>query len=561
MDENGFIIVRKIGPHLDKGCGWQLSPVQELYSLLTSQLTLNNTELQFFQMCLPPYTCIYILICCVFGIKYNLEYGLRRLVCKQSGLNARDVSAHLVQVRICWDGERETGIDRENGIETQRAGIGLQSGAERVAGGDLGGVSPPAACYDPSVSVMQGTRRKAPSQQTDGAVVGSHHSSPGLPPVSVDSLTLEVYEASTPEHKRAQRKESKSLVKSHNRKADPRDSNGNNSENIGFIPGSAEIAEDSSVCESCGLGTCVTWQTVKAVFCCVVTCGICKADPGSYNPCSRTTESSTDVKVTETANLRYVSNPTHGITLTCDPNPSKKTNLAGNSFNYYDIKLRGEEVIWTRTVAVCPGRVARTCTSTILRIGEPRQHIAKLSQTSSDEFHSFLEEDLENNELNGSMSSAELDEYINKKLLELFSIHQIDMLAQCTSDTTFISKSSEISELIDSITKGYKINEKDAECRIVTGIVRISTRKPKKKRSPQEPSEERLVSLTSTDAKPQTETFLPSDELNLEISVVDPLDLKARQLQGLTIPELRKDDSLQDTETDSSGAPLLKVYL
>ncbi|XP_072103190.1 keratinocyte differentiation factor 1 [Mobula birostris] len=410
---------------------------------------------------------------------------------------------------------------------------------------------------------MQGAQRKSPSRQTDPAAVGSRHSSPGLPPLSVDSLSLEAYDTSTPEHRRPRRKGSNPLLKSHDRKAGPRDSNGNNSESIGFIPRSAEVVEDSSVCESCGLGTCVTWQTFKAVFCCVVTCGMCRLGPGGYNPCTRATESSTDVKTTETANLRYVSNPTHGVTLSPDPNPSKKTNLAGNSFNYYDIKLRGEEVIWDKNRHSLSTDSCRKDShiSNSQKSESPGSTSPNSHKRLSDEFHSFLEEDLESNELNGSMSSAELDEYINKKLLELFSIHQIDMLAQCTSDTTFISKSSEISELIDSITKGYKINEKDAECRIVTGIVRISTRKPKKKRSPQEPNEERLVSLTSTDAKPQAETFLPSDDLNLEISVVDPLDLKARQMQGLASPELRKDESLQDTETDSSGAPLLKVYI
>lgn len=410
---------------------------------------------------------------------------------------------------------------------------------------------------------MQGTRRKATSQPTDRIAGGKLLAPPGLPPVSVDSLSLEVYEGSTPEHRRAQRKEGKPLAKGPSRKADPRDSNGNNSENIGFIPGSAENADDSGWCASCGLGTCVTWQTFKAVFCCVVTCGVCKADPGGYNPCTKATESSTDVKVTETATLRYVSSPTHAITMNSDLNP-KKANLAGNSFNYYDIKLRGEEVIWDKRRS---SQSTDSCRKDLhvynsQKSESPGSTSPNSHKRLSDEFPSFLEEDLENNELSGSMSSAELDEYINKKLLELFSIHQIDMLAQCTSDTTFISKSSEISELIDSITKGYKINEKDAECRIVTGIVRISTRKPKRnKRNAQEPSEERLVSLTSTDAKPQTETFLPSDDLNLEISVVDPLDLKARQLQGLAAPEIRKDDSLQDTETDSSGTPLLKVYL
>ncbi|GCC26835.1 keratinocyte differentiation factor 1 isoform X1 [Chiloscyllium punctatum] len=412
---------------------------------------------------------------------------------------------------------------------------------------------------------MQGTGRRAAPRQADKPVAKPRLlTSPVRLPASVDSLSLEVYEGSTPESRRAERKESKLLAKSHSRKADPRDSNGNNAENIGFIPGSVETIEEASVCESCGLGTCVTWQMVKAVFCCVVSCGYYKTDTGVFNPCTRSTEPPTCAKDIDSNTLRYIENPTHGIPLNSEPSSKKKTNLAGNSFNYYDVKLGGQQVIWKIHSHTLSTDSCHKDTPLNSQQSESPSSISPISHKRiSDEFHSFLEEDLENNELNVSMSSAELDEYINKKLLELFSIHQIDMLAQCTSDTTFISKSSEITELIDSITKGYKINEKDAECRIVTGIVRISTRKPKKskKRGPEEPSEERLITPTPVDLRPQTETILPSEELNLEISVVDSLDERARQIQRLCSPDLRKDDSLQDTETDSSGAPLLKVYI
>ncbi|GCB79560.1 hypothetical protein scyTo_0015999, partial [Scyliorhinus torazame] len=417
----------------------------------------------------------------------------------------------------------------------------------------------------PSIQAMQGARWKAdlrPAAQP--AAKPRRVTPPALPPASVDSLSLEVYEGSASGSRRVERKEGKALARSHQRKADPRDSNGNNSENIGFIPGSAENVEDASVCESCGLGTCVSWQTVKAVFCCVMTCGVCPPDSGVYNPCTGTTEPPAGTKDFENSTIRYVENPTLGIALNLEPSPRKKANLAGNSFNYYDVKLRGQQVIWKNNSQSLSTDSCRKDTYLHSQRSESPCSISPISHKRiSDEFPSFLEEDLENNELNVSMSSAELDEYINKKLLELFSIHQIDMLAQCTSDTIFISKSSEISELIDSITKDYKINEKDAECRIVTGIVRISTRKSKKnkKRLQEAPSEERLVTLTSADPRPQTETTLPSEELNLEISVVDPLDLKARQMHGLGSPDSGKDDSLQDTETDSSGAPLLKVYL
>ncbi|XP_078423375.1 keratinocyte differentiation factor 1-like [Cetorhinus maximus] len=423
---------------------------------------------------------------------------------------------------------------------------------------------------------MQGTRWKAAAQPAaqPGLGLGLGPVTPrALPPVSVsvDSLSLEVDEGSALESRRAGRKGGEPPAGSQHRKAGAaRGSDGSHSENIGFIPGSAESPGDGGACEWCGLGTCVPcvpWRAVKAVFCCVVTCGARKADAGAYDACAGPAEPPARAKDAASHALRYVENPARGAALNWEPGPEKKkANLAGSSFNYYDVKLRGQQVVWKRNSQTLPTDSCRKDPRLASpRLDSPGRASPASPRRVSDEFpsSSFLEEDPESCELNVSMSSAELDEYISRKLLELFSRHQIDMLAQCTSDTTFISRSSEISELIDSITKDYKIDEKDAECRIVTGIVRISTRKPKKnkKRWQGEPGEERLVTLTSADPRPQTETILPSEELNLEISVVDPLDLKARQMHGLPSPDLQKDDSLQDTETDSSGAPLLKVYL
>ncbi|XP_041068184.1 keratinocyte differentiation factor 1 [Carcharodon carcharias] len=489
---------------------------------------------------------------------------------------ACDVSAHLAQVWIHrdWDRDQNPGSGPGSGPPERHRERHTPRQYRAQAAGGLSQAPAPAPCYGPSVQAMQGTRRKAAARP---AAEPRLVKSPALPPVSVDSLSLEVDGGSAPESRRGERKDGGPPARSHRRGAEEEEeeagdsSAGSNSESAGFLPGEAEAeaaATDASGCEWGGLAACAPWQAVKAVLCCVVTCGVCGAEAGAgaYTPCAGAAESpTTGAKEAESNTLRYVENPALGVALNSEPGPPRKAGLAGNSFNYYDVKLRGQRVVWKNH----PGRglPADPCRRDA-RPGSPRSESPGSASPASrerlsEEFPSFLEEDLGNSELNVSMSSAELDEYINRKLLELFSIHQIDMLAQCTSDTTFISKSSEISELIDSITKDYKINEKDAECRIVTGIVRISTRKPKrnKKRWQEEPGEERLVTLTSADPRPQAETILPSEELNLEISVVDPLDLKARQMHGLPSPDLRKDDSLQDTETDSSGAPLLKVYL
>uniref|UniRef100_A0A4W3KFU2 Keratinocyte differentiation factor 1 n=1 Tax=Callorhinchus milii TaxID=7868 RepID=A0A4W3KFU2_CALMI len=378
---------------------------------------------------------------------------------------------------------------------------------------------------------MAGTGRRATPGQyghhlTDG--LGRSALSPG----SVESLSLEAYDRTTPEIHRAVKKPFRrpdrgAIGKSRSYKADARDSNGNNSENIGFIPGTAGSSEHLDGCGGCVSRVCSMWQTLRAAVCCVVTCGVCRGD---YVPCIESSESSTDGKHVENHGPRYT-NPTCGIPL--NPAPSQnKPNLGGSSFNYYDVKFRGQQIPWrvgSRSTDSCH-KDATTCISG--KSESPVSTLPSCDKLASDEFPSYFDEDLENNTLNVSMSSAELDDYINKKLLELFSMHQINMLAQCTSDTTFISKSSEITELIDSITKDYKIDEKVAECRIVTGIVRISTRKAKKKPKVLEPEViEVKAAPTTPDLKTQISEFHNStDDLTLKISVEDSLDVIVRNM-------------------------------
>lgn len=75
-----------------------------------------------------------------------------------------------------------------------------------------------------------------------------------------------------------------------------------------------------------------------------------------------------------------------------------------------------------------------------------------------------------------------VDSLIAKKLLELYSEYQIEELARCTSDSLFLNKSEAINQLINSLAEEHKMGEQEAECRLVRGIIRISTRKvPRKK--------------------------------------------------------------------------------
>lgn len=164
------------------------------------------------------------------------------------------------------------------------------------------------------------------------------------------------------------------------------------------------------------------------------------------------------------------------------------------------------------------------------------------------------------------MSSREIDVLIFKKLTELFSVHQIDELAKCTSDTVFLEKTSKISDLISSITQDYHLDEQDAEGRLVRGIIRISTRKSRTRPQTTEGRSTRAVAPVAIAPDSGHETMVGSgvsqDELTVQISQETTADAIARKLRPFGAPgyPASHDSSFQGTDTDSSGAPLLQVY-
>ncbi|KFV75146.1 Uncharacterized protein C1orf172, partial [Dryobates pubescens] len=188
------------------------------------------------------------------------------------------------------------------------------------------------------------------------------------------------------------------------------------------------------------------------------------------------------------------------------------------------------------------------------------------SPRGSEEYYSFHESDLEAGELGGSMSSRQIDVLIFRKLTELFSVHQIDELAKCTSDTVFLEKTTKISDLINSITQDYNLDEQDAECRLVRGIIRISTRKSRARpfKVPSSPTQsmELRGGAAGLTAHSHLQAGLVSlGDLAVQISEETPADVLARNMRRhSSAGSPSRDSSFQDTETDSSGAPLLQVY-
>ncbi|NXW45539.1 KDF1 factor, partial [Nyctiprogne leucopyga] len=350
-------------------------------------------------------------------------------------------------------------------------------------------------------------------------------------------------------------------------KADLKDSNGREAETITFISGTAEAPPNQSFCCS---SLSQAWNTYKAVFCCIVTCGSCFQDCSVCIPYPGPTETSTDDGKNGDYNGRLPNSPANVSPAEKNGNQIKKSSM-GSSFSYPDVKLKGIPVYQNRS----PSHHLEldSCCKDPLPEKAFRNSIEKAplpsSHRSSEEYYSFHESDLDISELNGSMSSREIDVLIFKKLTELFSVHQIDELAKCTSDTVFLEKTNKISDLINSITQDYNLDEQDAECRLVRGIIRISTRKsrvrPHISIPPSQSHEEKSSRGNAPDSGNETmleSMVISQDDLAVQISEETPADVMARNMRRHSSAgsPTSRDSSFQDTETDSSGAPLLQVY-
>ncbi|XP_042649823.1 keratinocyte differentiation factor 1 [Tyto alba] len=378
-------------------------------------------------------------------------------------------------------------------------------------------------------------------------------------------VSLEVFSGSTPEIKQSCTR-AQQMRDRKGRKADLKDSNGREAETITFISGTAEAPPNQSFCCS---SLSQAWNTYKAVFCCIVTCGGCFQDCSVCIPYPGPTETSTDDGKNGDYNGRLPNSPANVSPTEKNGNQIKKSSM-GSSFSYPDVKLKGIPVYQNRSPS--HHLESDSCCKELLPEKPFRNSIEKpplpSSHRSSEEYYSFHESDLDISELNGSMSSREIDVLIFKKLTELFSVHQIDELAKCTSDTVFLEKTNKISDLINSITQDYNLDEQDAECRLVRGIIRISTRKSRVRPHislPASQSHEKSSRGNAPDSGNETmleSMVISQDDLAVQISEETPADVIARNMRRHSSAgsPTSRDSSFQDTETDSSGAPLLQVY-
>ncbi|KAM9852546.1 keratinocyte differentiation factor 1 [Aulostomus maculatus] len=331
------------------------------------------------------------------------------------------------------------------------------------------------------------------------------------------------------------------------RRGHPRNGTGRGSETIGFIPGSADNTPTGR--HTCGSCASMGWSSCKALICCVLTCGFY----GSREPCLPVNESSTDnppkaSRESHPPNGMAVSNPTCGIPLETSKSTKTPKLPTSDSFRYQDVRIAGRTVKYPVTAPKrtrTPGK------------GESQRPVSNTSLLSREDY------DLDDL----SDTGTDIDSLITKKLLELYALHQIDQLAKCTSDSSFSRKTNEISELIYSIAQDYNLEEQEAECKLVHGVIRISTRKRKRDKGQtstgQRPNGRNDGTLPDSGNETMTNTFMSSDFPEVKVSEQTPSDELARMMRHYSGRTYSSSSATayspyqHDMERDSSGAPLL----
>ncbi|XP_047461126.1 keratinocyte differentiation factor 1 [Mugil cephalus] len=311
-------------------------------------------------------------------------------------------------------------------------------------------------------------------------------------------------------------------------KAHLRDANGKESETIGFIPGSAEHSSAAQTCNPC-----TSPRSCRTFICNVLTCGLYRVCQASViAPCLAPNESSPDEP--EKVSLRAVS-------------PGDKASEEDGADWLGDVHIAGVKVDSQREHL----DVGTTSLPYVLPTGGQ-------TQPSHPSLHESMRFDDWDDE------EEDVDTLITKKLLELYSEYQIEALAKCTTDSVFLKKSKAINHLINSLAEEHKMDEQEAECRLVRGIIRISTRKSMKRR-PKISRMERTLSDSGNETMKDSDCFTYSNNNdyksnpNIQISDLTSSDKCARDMwrnNGGHATSSVTDYSPSHTETNSSGVPL-----
>ncbi|XP_077362490.1 uncharacterized protein kdf1b [Festucalex cinctus] len=305
----------------------------------------------------------------------------------------------------------------------------------------------------------------------------------------------------------------------------PKDSNGK--ERDTFLPSSAEPAHATRTCNPCA-----SPRACRTLMCSVLTCGL-------YRVCLRAPCLAPKESVQE--------------------EPENLSLRAENPANR-QVEEEEDDADWLGVVRIAG-----------VRVDSPRDYIddddsaTYVPQTQP--CHPSLDEvirldDWEDGEEN-------MDSLITKKLLELYTEYQIEELARCTTDSVFLRKSKDINQLINSLAEEHQMDEQEAECRLVRGIIRISTRRSKKKKRPAASRLERTLTDSGNETMRESSSFAFSNNNdyksnpNIQISELTSSDKCARDMWrnngGRTSTSTSTSYSPSHTESNSSGVPLIRT--
>lgn len=267
-------------------------------------------------------------------------------------------------------------------------------------------------------------------------------------------------------------------------KAHPRDANGKESETVGFIPGSPDPASAAQSCNPCASA-----RSCRSFLCNVLTCGLYRVCQRSIlAPCLAPNESS--------------------------PDEAEKVSLrAGNTRE----NKEEDDAVWLGDIHI--GGVRVDSPVEYLNTESKRSSYVPSSGGLAQPSHQSLHESMTFDDWEDG--DENVDSLITKKLLELYSEYQIEELARCTTDSVFLRKSKDITQLINSLAEEHKMGEQEAECRLVRGIIRISTRKSTKKK-PHISRTDRTLSDSGNETMKESESFSFSN--NSKQRFLFPLD-------------------------------------
>ncbi|KAG7266386.1 hypothetical protein CRUP_026046 [Coryphaenoides rupestris] len=294
-------------------------------------------------------------------------------------------------------------------------------------------------------------------------------------------------------------------------KAHLKDADGEEAETVVFLAGSVEPGGGARTCAWC-----------RSVVCRVLTCGL-------YRVCQRTLlapclSGPPDPPENKERSEEEEEEEAEDVREERDEYQDEPAWLEDVHFDGVKVDIhRGDLIAVTQAPSSSYGRPPPS--------SRPEQHC----QTSRRSNDSVTLGDWEEEEGVEEVYGGEgVDALIHKKLLALYTEYQIEELARLHHRLC----SKEIHHLINSLAEEHQMDEQEAECRLVRGIIRISTRRSKRRVPPHYAVSERTQSDSGNETMRNSDSCSCSNNNdyksnpNFQISEVTHSDMSLFAVHG-----------------------------